>query len=241
MYQKVQGIVLNTINYNDKYILAQVYTDNLGRVTYMVPKSNSKTAKVKKALFSPLSVLEMEVEHRDSRDIQKIKEVQLNLPLYSVASDLNKTTIVFFISEFLTKVLRDVTDNKDLFGFLYQSIQVLEYTEKSVANFHLVFILNLTRHLGFYPNIEEYNQGDIFDMLNGVFTYTQPSHRHFVSRTDSFALSKLARITYENMHLFKFSQHDRVNIINRILEYYRIHLGDFSSIKSLEVLHELFK
>lgn len=241
VYQKVQGIVLNTINYSDKYILAQIYTDNLGRVTYMIPKSNSKTAKVKKALFSPLSVLTMEVEHRNTRDIQKIKEVQLSLPLYSVASDLNKTTITFFLSEFLSKVLRDVTDNKELFGFLHQSVQVLEYTEKSVANYHLVFILNLTRHLGFYPNLEEYTQGDVFDMLNGVFTNKQPMHRHFVSRSDSFALSRLARITYENMHLFKFSQSDRINIINRILEYYRIHLGEFSSIKSLDVLHELFK
>jgi len=207
----------------------------------MVSKSNSKTSKVKKALFSPLSILDLEVEHRDSRDIQKIKEAQVAMPLYSVTSDLNKTTIIFFLSDFLSKVLKDISENKSLFQFLQQSIQILEYTDKSVANYHLAFILNLTRYLGFHPNLEDYNQEDIFDMLNGIFVNKQPAHKHFVSRSDSFALSKLARITYENMHLFRFSQQDRINIINRILEYYRIHLGDFPSMKSLDVLHELYK
>lgn len=240
MYQTVQGIVLNTIDYNDKYILAQIYTDILGRVTYMVPKTNSKTSKVKKNLFSPLSVLNLEVEHRNNRDIQRIKEVQIEFPLYSIPSNLSKTTINLFLSEFLSKTLKDINDNKELFYFLYQSVQILEYTEKSVANYHLVFILNLTRYLGFYPNIEDYTRGNIFDMLNGIFVDRQPSHNHFINSIDSFALSRLARISYENMHLFRFTQQDRINIINRILEYYRIHLGDFPAIKSLEVLHELF-
>lgn len=240
MYQKIKGIILNTINYNDKYILAQVYTNNLGRVTYMVPKSNSKTSKVRKSLFSPLSILEMEVEHRDSRDIQRIKEAHIALPLYSIPESMSKTAIVFFLSEFMSKVLKEINDNNKLFDFLYQSVYILENADKSIANYHLVFMLNLSYFLGFYPNLEEYSEGNYFDMLNGEFTYKQPLHNHFVNSRDSFALSRLARISYENMHLFKFSQQDRINIINRMLEYYRIHLGEFSEIKSLEVLHELF-
>lgn len=240
MYQKIQGIVLNTINYSDKYILAQIYTDNLGRVTYLVPKAKSKTSKVKKTLFFPLSILEMEVEHRESKDIQRIKEARVALPLYSIPTDMNKTAIVLFLSEFLGKTLRDVNDNNKLFQFLFQSIQILEYTEKGVANFHMVFMLNLSRYLGFYPNLEDYCEGNLFDMLNGIFIDRQPTHKYFVTHTDSAVLSRLARITYDNMHLFKFSQQDRINIIGRILEYYRIHLGEFPVIKSLDVLHELY-
>lgn len=240
MYQKVQGIVLNTVNYNDKYSLAQIYTNSLGRVTYMVPRSTGKTSKVKRALFSPLAVLEIEAEHRSSRDVHRIKEARLVFPLHSVSTNLGKASMIFFLSEFLTKILKDVNESNSLFQYLLSSVQVLEYAEKSIANFHLVFILNLTRFLGFYPNLEEYSQGDYFDMLNGVFVNKQPIHKHFVTQNDSYALSRLARINYENMHLFRFSRQDRINIINRILEYYRIHLHDFPPIKSLEVLHELF-
>ena len=42
------------------------------------------------------------------------------------------------------------------------------------------------------------------------------------------------------MHRFALSQSDRNEIINTMLDYYRIHVYDFPEIKSLEVLRELF-
>lgn len=240
MNLKVQGIVLNAINYNDKYLLVQIYTDILGRVTYMVSKSNSKSSKVRRYLFSPLSLLEMEVEHRDARDIQRIKEARLVYPMYSISMDMGKTSVAFFMAEFLTRVLKDSGENRNLFDFLSHSIQILELSNNSIANYHLVFMVRMTRFMGFYPNLEDYKQGQIFDMLNGLFVSRQPLHKHYVSAAESLALSRLARISYENMHVFKFSRQDRVSILNRILDYYRIHLNDFPALKSLDVLHELF-
>jgi DNA repair protein RecO (recombination protein O) len=240
MLQKIQGIVLNTVSYNDKYLLVQIYTDSLGRVTYLLPRVTGRSSKLKRALFSPLAVLDMEVEHRPLRDVQRIREAHPVFPLHAVASDLDKASMAFFLSEFLTKILRGGDDNDSLFGYLSHSIEILEYSEKSVANYHLVFMLGLARYLGFYPNLGNYRQGHFFDMLNGLFVDKHPQHKHVVSETESLALSKLDRISYENMHLFRFSRQDRNNIANRILEYYRIHLHDFPPIKSINVLHELF-
>jgi len=240
MYHKTQAIVLSTINYNDKYLLASVYTNQFGRVTYMVPKSKSKSAKIRKSLFSPLTLLDMETEHQPSRDVQRIKEAHILSPLYSISSNMTKTSLALFLSEFLSRTLRDTDEYHIIFQYLSDSIQILEESEKGLANFHLVFILKLTRFLGFYPNLESYSEGDYFDMLNGIFVNRQPLHNHYVNRVDSKALSLLARINYENMHYFKFSRQERRNIINRMIEYYRIHLHDFQDLKSLDVLHELF-
>jgi len=237
---KTRGIVLNTTDYNDNYSLIHIYTETYGKVTYILPKSNSKKTKVKKQLFYPLSVLNLETDHRDSREIQRVKEAHIVFSAFSIPTDLNKASMTFFLSEFLTKILRDINENNKLFEFLIHSIEILELADKNIANYHLVFILHLTRYLGFFPNLENYEQGDIFDMLNGEFTKKQPLHSHYINRIDSYVLSKLGRITYDNMHLFRFSRQDRINIINRFLEYYRIHLHDFTPMKSLEVLHELF-
>lgn len=242
MLLKTRGLVLNTINYNDKYLLAQVFTESFGRVTYMIAKSKGRNTKVSKSLFSPLAVLDMEVEHQASREIQRVREARLDIHLYDISSSLNKTSMAFFLSEFLTRVLKDtdVNDSRLLFGFLEQSVQILEMTDKSIANYHLVFMLKLSHFMGFYPNLEEYQENDLFDMINGEFVMYQPLHKYFLNRTDSKTLSMLARISYENMHHFAFSRQDRINIINRILEYYRLHLYDFPALKSLDVLHELF-
>lgn len=240
MFHKTRAIVLNTINYSDKYLLASVYTDQFGRMTYMVPRSKSKTSKIKKSIFSPLALLNMETEHQPSRDIQKIKEVYVLYPLHSISNNMVKTSIALFLSEFLSRILKDTDEYSIIFQYLSDSIQLLEESDKGLANFHLVFILKLTRFLGFYPNLENYREGDYFDMLNGIFADRQPLHNHYVNKTDSKALSLLSRISYENMHYFKFSRQERRNIIDRMIEYYRIHLHDFQDLKSLDVLHELF-
>ena len=240
MLHKTQGIVLNTINYSDKYILAPIYTNMFGRVTYMIPKTKGKSSKVQKSLFSPMSILDLEVEHQYSKDIQRVREAQNAYPLFSIPTNMVKTSVVFFLSEFLNRILKDTDEHQMIFNYLNYSIQVLEQSEKGLANYHIVFMLKLSQFLGFYPNFEDYNKGDIFDMLNGIYVSSQPLHRHFVNRTESETLAMLARINYENMHHFLFSQQDRVNIVNRMLEYYRIHLHDFPTIKSTEILHELF-
>lgn len=240
MLYKTRGLVLNTINYSDKYVLAQIFTESFGRVTYMVSKSKGKNTKTPKSLFSPLAILELEVEHQASRDIQRIREARSELFLYDISGNLSKTSMTFFLSEFLTRVLKDINDSQLLFSFLEQSVHILEMTDKSISNFHLVFMLKLSHFLGFYPNLEEYRENYLFDMINGEFVMYQPLHKHFLNRSDSRSLSLMARISYENMHHFVFAQQDRINIINRILEYYRLHLYDFPALKSLDVLHELF-
>lgn len=241
MLHKVKAIVLNTVNYNDKYMLVSVYTDKFGRVTYMVLKSKSKTARVQKSFFFPLALLDMEVEHQGSRDIQRIREVQLQYQQNSIANNMVKTSLVMFLSEFLSRVLKDTDEYDIIFSYLSQSIQVLEESERGLANYHLVFMLKLTRFLGFYPNLEDYHEGDYFDMLNGIFVSKSPLHRHFVNKEESKTLSLLSRISYENMHHFLFSRNDRIGIINRMLEYYRLHLHDFPNLKSLDILHEIFQ
>lgn len=241
MLHKTEGIVINTINYNDKYILVQIFTLEFGRVTYMVSKSRSKSSKVQRSLFYPLALLRLEVEHKPNRDVQHIKEAQILHHQYDTMSDIGKTSVVFFLSEFLARVLREEANrNEYLYNFLDQSVRLLEITNHSVANFHLVFMLKLSHFLGFYPNLEDYTPGCIFDMRNGEFVTHQPLHNNYVNKAESADLARLARISFENMHKFIFKRQDRINIINRILEYYRLHLHDFPKLKSLDVLHELF-
>lgn len=240
MLHKTQGLVLNTINYNEKYILVHVFTESFGRVTYMVSKTKSRNTKVPRSLFSPLALLDLEVDHQASRNIQRIREVRSTFHFIDIPTHMSKTSMAFFLSEFLSRVLKDINDSKHLFRFLHQSIRVLEMTDNSIANFHLVFMLKLSQFLGFYPNLQDYTANNYFDMMNAEFVSTQPLHRHYLNRQESAALSRLARISYTNMHKFVFSRKERITIINQILEYYRLHLYDFPPLKSLDVLHELF-
>ena len=240
MLYKTQGIVLHSFTYNDKYAITHIFTEEFGRIAYLTAQSKSKQSRAPKSLFHALSVLDLEVEHKNLRDIQRIKEAKMSLPLGNILCNPVKSAISIFLAEFISHITKDRQPNKTLFDFIYQSIHVFDLAEKGIANFHLVFMIRLSIFLGFYPNAEGYMPNMFFDMQNGEFVRTKPFHPYFLNPDDSRVFLLLLRMNYENMHVFSFSGKQRTNIINRILEYYQLHLSALPEMKSLEVFQSFF-
>jgi DNA repair protein RecO (recombination protein O) len=241
MQHKTRGIVLHSLGYNDTYSITLIYTEEFGRISYLTAKSKSRKTKAPKSLFHALAVLDLEVDHQNLRDIQRIKEARTHISLFSLLNNPVKSAISIFLAELMSKVIKEIQPNKALFEYLLQSIQILELTEESSANFHLVFMIGLSRFLGSYPDATGYKKGMFFDLQNGVFVSYKPFHPHFLNPDESLVFFNLLRMTYENMNTFRFSRLERQAIINRMLEYYRLHLTNFPEIKSLEILHAVFE
>ena len=240
MLHKTRAIVLYNVNYSDRYTIAHVLTEAFGPVSYLTAKTKGKTTRVPKSLFHPLSIVELEVDHQNLREIQRLKEARAYIPLLSILNNPVKSTIAIFLAELIGKMAADAQPDQRLFDFILESIRILEVLEKDCANFHLVFMIGLSRFLGFYPDSSGYRPGMYFDLRSGVFVPCKPVHPHFLNPDESQVFFNLLRMNYENMALFTFSRHERKNIIHRILEYYRIHLSRLPEIKSLEILHEVF-
>jgi DNA repair protein RecO (recombination protein O) len=240
MLSKTRGIVLHSTPYNDKYAIVHIYTEGFGRASYMIGRNRGKKSIVSKALFMPLSILEMEVEYLPKREIQRIKESRLCFPLSEICTDPARNVIALFVAEILYRVVKDTEPDARLFDYLYKSIHLLENTVQGIANYHLVFLLGLLRYLGVSPQTDTQREGYYFDMLNGIFVKKIPAHRHYLDKEESTVFARLLRISFENMSLYSFSRRDRVNIINRIIEYYRLHLPEFQEIKSIAVMQSLF-
>ena len=240
MYSTTRGIILHVTPYNDTYSMVHVYTEVYGRATYLVASQRKRKSRISNAHFIPLSVVEMEVEHKKTRDIQRLKEVRIFYPLINIPSHPVKNTIALFLSEVLYRIIHTAAPDPQLFNYLYHSIRHLEILEQGIANFHLVFLIYLTRHLGIFPNAELQTTGSYFDLLNGVFTTQQPDHPHFLNKEESVIFARLLRMNYENMALYSFSRKERNLIVQQIFAYYRLHSVDFPEIKSLAVMQSLY-
>ena len=240
MLHKTRGIVLHSMPYSDKYTIIYIYTEQFGRVSYMISRSRGKRSRVSSSLFMPLSVIEMEVEHKNNRDIHRIREARACFPIMELSCNPVKNVIALFLAEVLFRVLKETQADEALFAFLDESVFLLESTDKSVANFHLVFLLHLLHYLGIFPNLDSYRFASYFDMLNAVFVDAVPMHKYFLTAEESQVFANLLRISFDNMHAYAFSRADRVGIVNRIIEYYRLHLPEFPEIKSIAVMQSLF-
>ena len=241
MYQKITGIVLHTLKYNDTSNIVDIYTEQCGRVSFLVKIPRSHKSGVRSVLFQPLAMVELEADIRPNTSLQRIREAKALYPFGSLPYNPYKSSIAMFLAEFLFRALKEEAPNEPLFAYLIHSIRWLDECEgRPFANFHLVFLMRLSRFLGLYPNVDDYTSGCYFDMLNASFTPLMPKSGTFLKPDEAARIRLLLRMNYETMHLFAMSRTERNRCLTVINDYYRLHLPDFPILRSLDVLKELF-
>lgn len=238
---KSRAIVLHTLKYNDESIIAHLLTEERGCVAMMVRVSRSRRAAVRHTLFQPLAVLYVEWDERARSSLQRPKSAQSAMPFSDLPYNPYKLSISLYLAEFLYYAVQAEPEPAPLFNYVLRSIEWLDTCTSDFANFHLVFLLRLTRFLGFTPNTSSACRGCCFDLRTSCFTASVPPHPDFLTPADAALVPLLMRMRYMNMHVFKFSGAERSRLLEQINRYYRLHLPDFPELKSLAVLKELFR
>ncbi|HCJ47473.1 MAG TPA: DNA repair protein RecO, partial [Prevotella sp.] len=170
METKTRAIVLRSVRYGDSQIIVDVFSREKGRASFICHVSKNGRGKIKQQLFQPLTILEIVYDDRPTRSLQRFRDIRLAQPFFSIPFQPKKLAIGLFIAEFLSYALRDEQCNVPLYDYVESSVTWLDNVVGQFANFHLVFMLRLSRFIGFFPNLEEMAEGDWFDLRNGVFT-----------------------------------------------------------------------
>ena len=240
MLRSLHCIALRTIKYNEKHSILSAYSLELGRVSFLLPAGSGREAARRRALMMPLGTFECVADIRHGQDIYIMKEPKADIISHGIHSNPIKSALALFIAELLSVVLREYQEDKALYLFLRQSIEKLNDATIGVANFHLCFLFRLGRFVGIEPDVSTYQEGRIFDMVDGTFRLTAPLHSQYLSPQDSAVVALLSRMSYDNMHKFRRARENRNQMRDVILEYYTIHYASLSSLKSIDVLRALF-
>jgi DNA repair protein RecO (recombination protein O) len=240
MFDKLKGIVLNVIKYNDRSNIAHIYTDKRGIMSFIVPCGNTPASRMRNAMFMPLSLIEFEANIAPGREIANLNDIHRTYPLGSIYKDPVKSAITMFISELLSHTIQEHEQNKGLFQFITTAIQILELSDDGIANFHLCFLYHLGAFIGIQPDIDSYKEGYWFDMDNGVFTQNMPVSPNRLAPNEAHVIKVLSLMDLYNLRHFKFNHDERNQMLDTILTYYRIHNSTIGTLKSPDILKQLF-
>lgn len=241
MLVKTEALVLHSIKYGDGKLVVDMFTAAFGRMAFIVAvRRPSGRGGMPKQLFQPMAQLSVECDVRPRMKLQKLRSASLSYPYAGIPFDPMKLPVALFAADFLYYALRGEQENAALFAYLCGGMQWLDRCGSRYANFHLVFLMRLSRFLGFYPNLDGYFPGDCFDLRSGCFCHGVPVHRDFLAPDEARKVLLMMRMSFANMHLFRMSRIERNRLVDIIIMYYRIHIPDFPELKSLAVLRELF-
>ena len=239
MLHKTRAIVFKTTDYGESSVIVQLLTEKFGLQSYIINGVKKPKAKISRNMLQPLHLLDLVVYHKNNTSIQRISELKNSPVLLSVPYDVIKSCLAIFLNEVLYKAVRQQGADENLFEFVFNSVELLDHTTEGLANFHLLFLVQLTRYLGFYPDMTNAGDADYFDMKNGVFTRHKPDSFSFLSPPHTRNLYNLLQCGFENAAQLKLSNDERRLLLSKILEYYALHIESFGNIRSQGVLEEV--
>lgn len=239
MLQKTRAIALKITNYSENSVVAQLFTEEFGMQSYLINGARKPKAKIHINMLQPLHILDMVVYYKDSGTLQRIKEAASSPILQQIPLDITKSSVAIFLNEIIYKVLKQQQPDSQLFNFIQQSILWLDQTDKPINNFHLCFLMKLSRFLGYMPTASD-KALPYFDLVDGVFTNFAPAHTYTLQEPHTNMFHTILNISYEKSHLIQMKHEDRIYLLSQIINFYKLHTENFGTVNSLQILEEIF-
>jgi DNA repair protein RecO (recombination protein O) len=236
MLVKTKAIVISSLKYQEKSLIVKCFTLSDGLKSYFVRDAfSSRKSNQKIAYFQPFSILEIEAVHKNKGTLENFKEIKLAIPYQTIHNTVTKSTIVLFLSEMMHYSIHEEEENDALFTYLETALLWLDAHDE-IANFHLIFLLEATKYLGFYPDNTDIDL-PYFEMTEGIFTPFNAISS--LSEHETQLFKKLLELKFES-DLKTFHIIERQILLKILIDYYSFHLEGFRKPKSLDVLKEVF-
>jgi len=220
MLHKTRGIVFRFTKYGETSIIVNIFTELFGLQSYMVNGVRSKSSKNKIALYQPLTLLELVVYHRENANLNRIKEIKCLYPYQTIPVDIKKSALAIFINEVLNKTVKEESHAQELCTFLINSLQALDQMTERAENFHLIFLLKLSRLLGF-----------------GAYNLIEVLGPRVSDEETERLLDQLIHAEYNAV--VSLTNQQRRTILELLLKFYSDHIDTFGEMRSVQVLRDV--
>ncbi len=238
MQVTTNAIVLSALKYGDSSLIVKAFTASDGLKSYLLKGVlSSKKGKLKAAYFQPLTQLEITAVHKNKGTLERMKEVKVRHPYKTIHADIVKNSLVLFLAEMLVNSIQEQEENKNLYAYLEHALLWLDNNE-AIANFHILFLLNLCQYLGFYPESPKGTEA-YFDLLEGQFI-ERPSLNPVLENDTLEYFKKFLGINFDTLLGIRVPKAQRESLVKTLILYFELHLHGFRKPKSLAVLNAVF-
>lgn len=240
MGEKIRGIVLNVRKHNERNQIVTLYTRERGRLAFISPIGSGKAMNARRARLQPMSVISTEFSYKTTSELQRLGSIATDTVWHDIYFHPQKRVLALFLSEFLYRLLNATMPDPALFDFIVSSLRHLDDIKSGIADFHIPFLVELLRYTGIQPDISGWREGYVFDFPAGAFVAEEEAKGPMLKGEEAKAVGIVARINFRNIKSLRLTNLNRRQILYGLLNYYSFHIPGLGSLKSPEVLREIF-
>ena len=234
--------MLHTTQYAETSVIAKIFTRQLGVRSYILKGVRKGGSRTKQNLLQPLSYLDLVVYNNPKTQLNYLKEIAPHGGQKPVVSDDMSDEAIhnalrFFMTELLYKTLREEEPMPELFDYVVDSAQ-FNGDGQTLSHQPILFLLTVSRHLGIEP-LDNYSQREpLFDQQGGRFCF---AGENTLNQSTSQLLHYYLQAVNNGGPIPLTTLSQRTELINRLLEYFQLHLAEFRNFKSHEILHTVLQ
>ena len=224
MLISANAIVLKTIPYGDSSIISRLFTEDQGKITVMA-KGAWRPKKTTGPLLEPMNHIHLQYYHKNSRDIQILKDVELIHQFSILRSKLDK----IILGQTVVEALDKSTPASNSFPILYRlGWRVLDKMNHADVNFWLVFafyLYQLSLRLGFMPNLKTccqcksvFSNAFINDRTGELICHDcGPQSKLSLNKNSLIFLQKLEHLHLDDIHTAMSNTIEMYNAIRSVM------------------------
>lgn len=233
MLESSEAVILRTIKYGETSIILTVYTENLGYRSFIQNGVRKNKARLSYNYFQIGNLVQIEWKDDPSKSLLRLKDFQLSSPYKSIPFDLHKSSMAMFVCEVTQKAVKEPDFQGRIFRLIKNTLQFIDSTSDKVSNLSLFYLLELSKYLGFAPvNVLENFKEGYFDLKEGIFTKFEPAHQAYLDVEDSILLKDILNLEIENIVKLSLQRQERINLLERLLQYYQLHIETMQEVVS---------
>lgn len=238
MFQRSEGIVFRVFPFRDRSHILKVFTRDFGIKSFII-RSSAKAKNNALAKTQLLNILSLEWRAKAESDLVHAQHLEIAHPYQNIPLNIEKSSILMFLSEMLYKTVKEEFQNQELYDFVKNALIYLDHS-KEYSNFHLCFLLKLSKYYGYMPFLDQGKSNDFFDVQDGNLHVNEPKHAYYFSEGNTTLLKQFSGMNFDESESVKLSREKRNLFLKDLINYYRYHIDGMEEIKGHEVLQEVF-
>ena len=238
------AIVLKRIPYSDTSLICRLFTKEKGKVT-VIAKGVQRAKKSTVALLEPINHIHVQYYHKNSREVQLLKDVGFIQHYLNMRKNLNRIVLALAAVQMIDKSTLDNCPYPILYRLGWKVLDKLNDEHQNEWKIFIFFLYQLSLRLGFMPNLSHCSKCNIAISEGGIDKYTgelvcstcitctENSIRNLSS------LNKLISVHLDELHTLSFEKKEILDSIHFMDIYLSYHVNGLKQVKSMDMVRSI--
>ena len=228
-----RAIALSYIKHGESSIIAKIFTEEKGLQSFIIKAVRNKKSKKNLGLFQALQLTNINTTYLPKKNLQYLTDISLLNPQTQEGINMKKNFLSLFVAEVTSKILHENEVDKPLFQFLWNLKTSLDSSNEIDPNFPIIFMIDLSKYMGFYPlNKEE--ASIYFNLELGEFTNSIEQLNYYINQENSRYFKALL-----NKQKITIPYANRNQLLLDLIDYYKLQHHELKNMTSHLIIESL--